>query len=89
MSHFPYSHSQSFAPPLTLVVSMWRDAFFLVCVKRMAAGGVRLLILLQIIETGIWRKLWLSICLTCFATINLARLHSAERKAPSLGNQTK
>ena len=57
--------------------------------ERMAAGGARLLILLQIIEIGIWRKLWLPLFLTCFATFNVARLHSAERKAPSLRNQTK
>jgi hypothetical protein len=48
-------------------------------------GSSAILILMQIIETGVWRKLWLPLLLTCLAMFNIARLRAAERKVAELG----
>ena len=44
-------------------------------------GSSAMLILMQIIETGVWRQLWLPLFLTCLAMFNIARLRAAELKA--------
>ena len=48
-------------------------------------GSSAVMILMQIIETGVWRKLWLPLFLTCLAMFNIARLRAAERKATEAG----
>jgi hypothetical protein len=43
-------------------------------------GSSALLILLEIIQSGVWRRLGLPLLLIVFAMMNLARLQAVERK---------
>ena len=45
-------------------------------------GASGLIIVMEIIESGAWRKLWAPLIMLCLAIGNLARLQSAESKRP-------
>lgn len=54
-------------------------------VNYVVLGAAAALILLEIIDSGAWRKLGLSLLLILVANFNLARLQAAERKHAAPG----
>ena len=43
-------------------------------------GAASLILVIEVMESGIWRKLWMPIVLICFAIANLVRMQAAERR---------
>ena len=50
-------------------------------VNYILLGSSAVIILMEIIESGVWRNLGIPLLLIVFAMVNLARLQAAERKA--------
>ena len=54
-------------------------------VNYLLLGSSALIILMDMIETGAWRRLWFPVLLICLAMGDLASLQAAERKRAEPG----